>query len=92
MAGVLSQPVFSPEHHLILPEGTRLTGRVTLARRARLFHRGGQLRFAFDEIQPPLLLDAPAPQKERASAQLTVAEPSSGSLQVDGEGTAKAKG
>ena len=89
IAGVLSQPLFSPEHHLVLPEGTRLTGKVTLTRRARLFHRGGQLRFAFDEMQPPALPDAPAPQRERVHAQLTAAEQSSGSLKVDEEGTAK---
>jgi hypothetical protein len=90
MAGILSEPLFSPEHHLILPEGTRLTGKITLARRARMFHRGGQLRFAFDEIQPPALPDAPVPQRERAPAQLTAAEQNSGSLKVDEEGTAKA--
>jgi hypothetical protein len=90
IAGVLSQPLFSLEHHLVLPEGTQLTGHVTLARRARLFHRGGQLRFAFDDIQPPALPDIPAPQRTHAHAQLTAAEQSSGSLKVDGEGTAKA--
>jgi hypothetical protein len=55
-----------------------------------MFHRGGQLRFAFDEVQPPALPDAPAPPPERAQAQLTAAEQSSGSLKVDPEGTAKA--
>ncbi len=91
IAGVLSQPLFSPDHHLVLPEGTRLVGKVTLARRARLFHRGGQLRFAFNDIQPPALLDAPAPARlENVQAQLTEAEQSSGSLKIDEEGTAKA--
>ncbi len=91
ITGILSQPLFSPGKHLILPEGTRLTGTVRLARRARLFHRGGQLRFAFDEIQPPALPDAPVPPKlQHAQAQLTEAEQSSGTMKVDEEGTAKA--
>jgi hypothetical protein len=90
VAGVLSQPLFSPGHQLVLPEGTRLTGKVTLARRARMFHRGGQLRFNFDEIQSPVLPGAAVPQMQRAQAQLTAAEQSSGSLKVDEEGTAKA--
>jgi hypothetical protein len=90
IAGVLSQPLFSPEHRLVLPEGTRLTGHVTLTRRARLFHRGGQLRFAFDDIQPPTFPDIPAPQRAHTQAQLTAAEQGSGSLKVDEEGTAKA--
>ena len=92
VAGVLSQPLFSPAHQLILPEGTHLTGKVTLARRARMFHRGGRLRFSFNDVQPPVLADAPAPvpQLEHVQAQLTEAEQSSGSLKVDEEGTAKA--
>src|SRR5262249_39691230 len=45
MHGVLSEPLFTPEHKLLLPQGTQLDGRITLARRARFFHRGGKLRF-----------------------------------------------
>ena len=47
---VLSQPVFSADKHLILPEGTTLTGQVTFARPARRFHRHGQLRFLLDTV------------------------------------------
>lgn len=47
---VVTQPLFSAEKKLILPEGTLLSGSVTLVHRARWFHRGGQLRFNFDNI------------------------------------------
>jgi hypothetical protein len=50
---VLTEPVFSADHHVILPEGTKLTGEVTLARPARKFHRNGQLRFLFENVQVP---------------------------------------
>jgi hypothetical protein len=50
---VLSQPVFSASHKLVLPEGTRLEGTVVAARAARWFHRGGQLRFTFKEMELP---------------------------------------
>jgi hypothetical protein len=50
---VLAEPVFSTGHELILPEGTRVEGTVVVARKARLFHRSGQLRFSFKEIQLP---------------------------------------
>lgn len=50
---VLSAPVFSADHKLILPEGTHVQGTVVVAKRARFFHRGGQLRFTFHEIQAP---------------------------------------
>jgi hypothetical protein len=58
---VLSAPLFSPNHHLVLPEGTRLLGSVVVAKPARWFHRGGQLRFTFSSYQiPPALLPPPA--------------------------------
>jgi hypothetical protein len=50
---VISRPLFSADHKLLLPEGTHLTGAVTMAHRARWFHRGGQLRFNFQNIELP---------------------------------------
>ena len=50
---VLAQPVYSADRKLILPEGTRMEGTVVTARRARWFHRGGQLRFTFNEVELP---------------------------------------
>jgi hypothetical protein len=50
---VVTEPVLSADHHLVIPEGTRLTGEVTLARRARWLHRNGQLRFLIDSVQMP---------------------------------------
>jgi hypothetical protein len=90
ITGVLSEPLFSRDHQLSLPEGTQLTGKITLARPARMFHRGGQLRFTFDNVKVPTIAYAPAPEPERTQAQLTAAEPDAGSLKVDPEGTAKA--
>jgi len=92
IAGVLSEPLFSADHKLILPEGTDMHGRITLARRARMFHRGGQLRFTFDEVEPPPFLAKAmgAPEVERTQAQLTATEQGAGPVKVDSEGTAKA--
>lgn len=53
LEAVVTQPVFSSDHHLILPEGTTLQGEVTFAKRARHWHRNGQLRFLFERVQPP---------------------------------------
>jgi hypothetical protein len=50
---ILTQPVFSADHRVILPEGTRLTGEVTLATPSRHLHRNGQLRFLFERVQVP---------------------------------------
>jgi hypothetical protein len=87
VTGVLSQPLFSAKHELLSPAGTRLTGKVTLTRRARMFHRGGQLRFAFDEIQSATF-ERPAPS-QRAQAQMVGAEEETAGVKIDQEGTAK---
>jgi hypothetical protein len=47
---VLEEPLFAPSHKLVLPEGTLVRGSVTMAKGARLFHRGGRLRFAFQSV------------------------------------------
>jgi hypothetical protein len=54
---VVTYPVFSAVHELILPEGVVLEGTVTLARPARHFHRNGKLRFLFETIRPPATQD-----------------------------------
>lgn len=50
---VVLQPVFSRDGALILPQGTRLTGEVTVAKPARRLHRNGQLRFLFESVDMP---------------------------------------
>ena len=50
---VVTVPVFSADQRLILPQGTRLSGEVTLARKARRLHHNGQLRFLFERVQMP---------------------------------------
>jgi hypothetical protein len=50
---VVSEPVFTADHHLIFPEGTILEGEVTYAMPAKRFHRNGQLRFLFERVQMP---------------------------------------
>ena len=94
---VLDAPLYSPDHQLILPQGTRLVGTVVLAHRARLFHRGGQLRFNFQSVDLPDLaanLTPPAkdpPREFRTEAILGGAENNSNAtLKVDPEGGVKA--
>jgi len=90
IAAVLSEPLFSSKHQLVLPEGTQLNGKVTQARPARMFHRGGQLRFTFENVKLPPTISAEVPAAESEQAQLTDAEAGAGNLKIDSEGTAKA--
>jgi hypothetical protein len=50
---VVTQPVFSADERLILPEGTELHGEVTFATHARRFRRNGKLRFLFESVHLP---------------------------------------
>jgi hypothetical protein len=50
---VVTEPVFSTEHQLILPQGSKLTGEVTFAKPAGRFHHNGQLRVLFEGVDVP---------------------------------------
>ncbi len=95
VSAVISQPLFSGDNKLVLPEGTRLTGTVTQARPARWFHRGGQLRFAFDHVDLPEGSPRPsvAIQQPATKVQAVVDSAESGGagqVEVDAEGNVKA--
>ena len=94
---VVAAPLFSADHKLVLPEGTRLTGTVVMAKRARSFHRPGQLRFNFQQIVMPAdaeKLRSTAPTFALMKTQATVesAEASGDApVKVDQEGGVKAQ-
>ena len=82
---VVSEPLFSSDHHLILPEGTRLEGSVTEAIPARWLGRNGQLRFVFRQIE------LPQGGYRRVEASLQGVEAAAGAhVELDSEGGAHA--
>jgi hypothetical protein len=96
MQGVLSQPLFTPQHELVFPEGTRFAGKITLTQRARLFHRGGKLRFVIENVNLPEIEAASdsRPAMKQVSrplqGQLRAVEGDPNAIKVDAEGTATA--
>lgn len=92
---VVTQPLFSPDGKLILPEGSRLTGAVTQVHAARWLHRGGQMRFNFQRIDLPgavARLALPTKPPEALKTQATLAAAESGGqtdIKVDDEGGVK---
>ena len=94
--GELSQPLFANSHELLLPEGTRFSGKVTLTEHARLFHRGGKLRFAIETVNLPPgetalnQLAIPRPPSQPVQGQLVAVEADPKAVKVDSEGTATA--
>ena len=53
VTAVLTQPLYSPTHELVLPVNTRLVGEVLQARPARKLHHNGELRVIFERIETP---------------------------------------
>src|SRR5206468_78565 len=53
ITAVLTEPVFSADRQLVLPEGAELAGEVTFTKQASRFHRNGQLRFLFESVRLP---------------------------------------
>jgi len=94
---VVAAPLYSANQKLVLPEGTRLVGTVTVAKKARSFHRPGQLRFAFQKIELPaevanLRPAAPASAPLKTQATLEAAEGSGKApIKVDAEGGVQAQ-
>jgi len=50
---VISQPLLDGDHHLILPQGSRLTGTVSQVQPAHRLKKNGQLRIRFQELIQP---------------------------------------
>jgi hypothetical protein len=50
---VVTRPMFSPDHVLMIPEGSRVLGEVVQSQPARRFHRNGKLLFVFRQIRLP---------------------------------------
>jgi hypothetical protein len=84
---IVVEPVFNKDRQLVVPQGSTLIGRVTVARSARSFGRGGKLRFTFQQVKFP-------PGSELAGANRPVQGALSGAtaqgdtgLSMDAEGT-----
>jgi hypothetical protein len=94
---ILSEPLFSADRRLILPEGTQVNGSVMLAKRAGWFHHGGRLRFSFQSVDLPAVAaqfgsgPGGTPAQFPTRATLSAAESDKAPLKVDKEGGVQAK-
>jgi hypothetical protein len=51
VSAILTEPLYSPTHQLILPANSRLVGEVIKAKAARKLHHNGELRVIFERIE-----------------------------------------
>lgn len=86
---VVSQPLYSGDHRLLLPAGTRLTGTVLDVQPARFWRRGGQLRFAFNELQLPPAIESDHSVSAINGTVVKLEPIESGGIRVDSEGEAR---
>jgi hypothetical protein len=69
VTAILTEPLYSPEHQLILPSESRLVGQVLRAKPAHKLHHNGQLRVIFERIEiPEQALEAAAATKPQVEA------------------------
>lgn len=47
------EPVYDKDRQLVVPQGSKLVGKVSAAKAARSFGRNGKLRFTFQQVQFP---------------------------------------
>jgi hypothetical protein len=89
---VMTEPLFSSQHQLILPQGTLLNGKVVVAKKAGWFHHGGRLRFTFQNVQlsPDTLALTSGRGEFRTQASLRGAEASGAPVKVNEEGGVQA--
>ena len=86
---IVSEPFYSADHHLILPEGTRLIGTVVQAQPARWFRRSGKLRLRFQGMKLP---DVTPVKNRQLTVEATVARVEAVRklrIKVDDEGVMK---
>jgi hypothetical protein len=82
---VISQPLLDGEHHLILPQGSRLTGTVSQVQPAHRLKKNGLLRIRFLELVQPDGI------QEKVEATLEGVQSGKGAnVKLDSEGGAEA--
>jgi hypothetical protein len=77
VTAILTEPLYSPTHQLVLPANSRLVGRVLQAKPAHKLHRNGELRVIFDRIETPeeaiqALSQVQEQEQARASSQAMI--------------------
>ena len=53
VTAILTEPLYSPAHVLLLPANSRLVGEVVQAKAAEKLHHNGELRVTFERIETP---------------------------------------
>jgi hypothetical protein len=88
---VLTNPMFSWDHHLIFPVGSRLVGEVVQVVPAGLLKHPGELAFKFTKIEPPVSVLFGVTSAQEIDGRLLGIQVSDelSRLRINGEGSAR---
>src|SRR5205823_1316453 len=88
---VLTYPLYSADHRMIFPAGSKLEGEVTEARSAGFMHHGGELAVRFTRIEPPITLMSSASQARVIQGRMMGVEvtPDLTQLRINSDGIAE---
>ena len=76
------EPVYDRDRQLVVPQGSKLVGKVSVAKAAKSFGRNGKLRFTFQQVQFP-----EGYHREVEGALAGAATEKTQNLSLDAEGT-----
>jgi hypothetical protein len=87
---ILSYPLYSSDHRLIYPAGSRLQGEVAEVHRARYLAHGGELALKFTQIEPPITIMTSRLQEQDIEGRMVGVETpvDLNQLQIDRNGLA----
>ena len=82
MEALVVEPVYDRDRQLVVPQGSKLVGKVSVAKAAKSFGRNGKLRFTFQQVQFP-----EGSHREVEGALAGAATEKTQNLSLDAEGT-----
>ncbi len=85
------EPVFDKNHQLVVPQGSRLVGKVTTAKSSRSLGRNGKLRFTFQQVRFPQGVGLPVLDQPVQGALSGATAQGTTGLSLDAEGTVTPK-
>lgn len=86
---IVTEPSFSPDGRLLLPEGTRITGTMVRVSPARWLRRGGELRFTFQKIELPEFVNKGNSEIQMDGLLAGLDALRSAAVRIDSEGSTK---
>lgn len=87
---IVSEPLYTSDHRLLLPEGTELEGMIVHSQPARWWRRGGQVRFTFQKLGLPPDIAKDNGERRVYAMLAGVDAACSTAISVDSEGSVRA--